>query len=174
MDNNFFTVQFKDDNSIVVSFNFPDPKPNCYYHIIIEDDKGDIYVTTDIKNYFWYKYVFNKFFKYHIKLLCFDGETVEMIDEKIFDKRNHKFLMSLKSDNEQEIRIWKDYLKLIESSLEINFDYLINGDLPEPDKILDTVEISKTKYEIFLRGSNRPLTNDFSSLTIIKTLFDIL
>jgi hypothetical protein len=81
--------------------------------------------------------------------------------------------MSLKSDNMQEIKIWKDYLKLVESSLEINFDYIINQDLPEPDKILDTIEISKDRYDIFLRYSNRPLTNDYSSLTIIKTLFDI-
>ena len=62
MDNNFFTVQFKDDNSIVISFNFQDPKPNCYYHVIIEDDKGDVYMTSNVNNYYWYKFVINKFF----------------------------------------------------------------------------------------------------------------
>ena len=172
-DNNFFTAQFKEENCLFVLFHFPS-KDGCYYHMIISDDKGDIYLTDNVKNGFWYKYGFSKFFKYDIKLLSFDGEKPELIDQKIFDIRNHKFLINLKSSNEQEIKIWTDYLKFIETTLSTQFDYVINGDLPEPDKILDTIEISRFQYDAYIKSSDKPLTDDYSSLTIIKTLFDIL
>ena len=168
-----FKINFKENNSLVVEINSPELKSD-FYHVIINDDKDRVYLTSMVENYHWYKYWFSNFFKYNIKLLSFDGEIVKIVDEKTFDIKNHQFLINLKSNNDQEIDIWKNYLKLVETTLNVKFDYIINSDLPPLENIIDTIEISRSMYDSSLSSSEKPLTDDYSSLTIIKTLFDVL
>jgi len=142
--------------------------------MIISDNNDEVYMSTEVKNGHWYKYWFSFFFKYNIKLLSFDGENVEIIDEKNFDIKNHKFLINLRTESNQELNIWRDYLSLVESTLSTKFDIIVNADLPPEQDLTDTIEISRLMYDLYLGSSEKPLTNDYSSLTIIKTLFNIL
>ena len=171
--NDFITIRFRNMtpsvNSIQMDFHWP-LDLNYYHSYILTDDK-DIYINEIIKNGWWYRYNIEKVFNYNIKLLSFDGSVVKIMDEKLFDMKNHKFTINLKSDLPEELEIWKSYLKIIESSFHTNFTilYNFNDDISSEQ---DSVEISKEAYENNLIKYTKPITNDYSSLTIIKTLFD--
>jgi len=182
------SVNFKEGNilSILVDCNSEIED----YIIIIEDENENNYSTYGISNQSldyttWgvanlvtiqdnksvINYHANCFFKYKIKLISQNDGVLKIIDEKLFDINQHDFLISLKSDDKKEIKIWQNYLKLVESILGKKINYTINT---IPDKVNDTIEISKYYYDIYIKESEEPLRETPSSLTIIKSLFNIL
>jgi len=168
-----FSIKFKTENSInlfVVDFDFKE-ESNCYYNMIMSDNKNYIYYPGNVKGNFSYQYEFDKVFKYNVKLLQFDGEIIKLIDEKNFNIKNHNFTIILKSEIMKDLEIWNDYLMMVEARLGVKFN-ITNGYSQKNTK--DAVEISRASYDNFLKKSIKPLTNDYSSLTIIKSLFDIL
>lgn len=159
-------------NSMRLIFQFQETQ-NCFYNAIIFDNNDNIYRNVDVSSGHWFDLYFDNFFKYKIKLLSFDGNIVKIMYEKSFDINDHNFLISLQSTNKDDIDIWKNYLLLVESALNVKFKIIINGKIPINNK-MDVVEISRYKYDLYLKHSNMPLTEDYSSLTIIKKLFYIL
>jgi len=179
--NRFFYVHFVADSSInylQLDFNFEE-KPNFYYHVIVTDDK-DYYYNMDVNGDFTCKFKCDKFIKYNIKLIAFDANntTIEIIDEKKWVINCHDLTIQLKSMNYEELRIWKEYLK--EVADEYTFVRIIYGGIRfnvlENNTMFfdDSIEISRDVYNDYLINSHTPLTDDYSPLTIIKTLFDIL
>ena len=69
---------------------------------------------------------------------------------------------------------WKEYLLTIESKLNTKFNIIINDGFLKFDNTHDYVEISRASYDNYLKRSATPLTDDYSSLTIVKSLFDII
>lgn len=164
--NKYFSANFKNQSSI----NFLDISLNLlsssdYYVMIINNDKDDIYYSFQINPaYDTYQIPFNKIFKYDIKLLSFDGNTVKLLQHSIFDIKNHRFKIHLKSDDKNEIEIWKQYIKFFEITYSNKM----------PIDVTDTIEISRNIYDSYLIGSHVPLRVDNSSLTVIKTIFDVI
>ena len=158
------------ENAIRVEFNF-NLSLNTYYQFIINDDRDEIYSTPLTTNGYCHKEIFFKFFKYKIKLLSFDINGIKIIDEINFDVKNHNFTLSLKSESKDEIEIWKNYISLVESTLNIKINHVINSD--SANKLMDIIEISRDKYELSL-DTYGYVTDDYSSLAIIKNLFNIL
>lgn len=173
--NNFFIRFLSDENSVnwfQVNLLFND-EVNCYYNLIVSDDKDIIHNAQGVAgNGNWYNYDFNKIFKYKIKLLKFDGENISLMDQDFFDIKNHNLNIILKSDNEKDIKIWKYYLWLIQ--IKFNFKFNIIENYTPEQSFGDYVEISRLAYDNYLIKSEKPLTDDYSSLTIITTLFDII
>ena len=171
--NDFITVRFRNIspsvNTIQMDFHWS-TELNCYHSYILTDNK-DIYINEIVKNGWWYRYDISKVFNYKIKLLSFDGSVVQIMDEKLFDIKNHNFTINLKTDIPEELDIWKNYLKIIENTFNVNFILLHNSNL-DISSDQDSFEISRSAYENYLIRYTKPITNDYSSLTIVKTLFD--
>ena len=173
-----FKVRFiNDENSInwfqttIYYDNFDNE--NSYFDIVVQDDTDTIYYAMLVHNNNWYNFQFDKIFNYKIKCLIFDGDTIKVLDEIKFDIKKHNFNIVLKSDNKEEIKIWKYYLWLVQIKLDVKFNIKVN-EYFQFDNVNDFVEISRKSYEMYLKRSEKPLNNDFSSLTIITSLFDIL
>lgn len=172
--NDFFSIRFFNENSInwfQITFFFQE-EVDCYYNMIVSDESESVYYASNIKSGFWYSYNFGKAFKYNVKLLKFDGDNITAICEDNFNIKDHNINVILKSDNEQEIKIWKYYFWLLQIKLNYKINIFINEDCSSND--IDTfVEISKESYINYLKKSETPLTDDYSSLTIISNLLDI-
>lgn len=175
MSRGFFSLNFRTDNSanlFYVTTHFQECE-NCYYNIIMSDDKDTIYYPANIKNGFWYRFDFDKVFRYNVKMLQFDGDNVKKIDEKYFSLKEHNFNIFLKSDDEKEIKFWKDYLLIMQLKFNTKFN-IIHKYVSLENQIGDYVEISRDAYDIFLKKSYNSLTDDYSSLTIIRSLFNVV
>lgn len=171
--NNYFSVRFLTNDSInwfQVSFDFQE-LPNCTYSMIMYDNKNYIWYPQNIKSGMWYNYDFNKVFNYTVKLLQFDGDEIKVIDEKNFNIKNHDFNILLKSEDKKELQYWKYYLILIQLKLNVKFN--IKNELLNQD-FGDYIEISRKAYDNYLKKCETPITDDYSSLTIIRSLFDIV
>lgn len=181
-------INFGEYNSLLISADFK-LKENQNLILILTDNKNENYsiygiYDKELKNSSYsvanfikimdgnanIRYYGGKFFKYNIKLILQENDNLILLEEIKFDKNKHKFFIILISENDEEIQIWKNYLKLAESVLNIKIDYIINSKSNKQD---DIIEISKNKYDIYLKQSEIPLRDNYSSLTIIKTLFDI-
>lgn len=156
-------------NWFQINFHFQE-LPNCYYNVIVDDDDY-IYYSKNINSNNYYNYDYCKAFKYNIKLIQFDGEIIKLIHEEKFDFKKHNFNIILKSNDYKEIQIWKYYLLLVQLKLDVKINIILN-DVSQDDG--DYVEISKTAYNHYLNISDKPLTDDYSSITIISTLFNVI
>jgi len=157
---------------ITIPENYLDDR--CYYNAIISDENDTFYYDEIITNNKWFNFdVFGKVFKYNIKILKFDGDNITTFENYNFNIKNHNFNISLRSEDKNEIRIWKYYLWLIQIKYHIKFN-IIENDILYDDSLSDFIEISKKSYSNYLKTCEKPITNDYSSLTIISTLFDIL
>jgi len=174
MENKYYSVRFLSDENSVNWFQltFYGGLENHYYSIIISDNKDDIYHCVSVENQNWYNYDPNKIFQYNIKLLQFDGETIQLVDETNFNIKNHNFNIILKSESEKEIKIWKFYLWLLQLKMNVKFNIVVNEDLEQNDG--DYFEISKNAYDNYLKKTDTPLTDDYSSITIITSMFNVL
>jgi len=182
-------INFKENNSFCISV---DCNLKEYENLIfsISDNKNEFYIACAVYNIKLTKDSYSvanfvkcengkaiincypgKFFKYKIKIISQIDDKLEIIKEEEFNINKHQFYLFLNSDNDQEIEIWKNYIKLVESILSIKINYIINDIFNTSD---DIIEISKNRYDNYIKESETPLRNDYSSLTIIKTLFDIL
>lgn len=169
-ENNFFEIKFKRYNMIKMSF-FYLPK-DAYYHIIVSDLDNEYYQVLDVEGGYWYKRPFYSL-KYIFYLLSFDGNEIKFIDRSIFDIKNHNFLINLRTNDLNELRIWKNYLFSKEKEFGVKFNIIENINSTELEDVDDCIEISKEIYEDKLKNSNTPLREDYSSISIIKTLFNI-
>lgn len=143
------------------------------YNAIISGNNDELYYATKIVPNTWWNYSFNKIFKYNVKVLEFDGDDISVMCEKNFDIKNHNFNISLKSEDEKEIKIWKYYLWLLQLKLDTKFNIIVNCDF-EDQNYGDFVEISRKSYDNYLKKCHEPLTDDYSSLTIIRKIFNIV
>lgn len=186
----YLNVKFE-ENSLLITVNFT-PKLNQDLVLIIDDEKQNHHVIYGLLNQktldhnSWgvanlvlikeniasINYDSINAFKYNITLLSQVNGSFEILEKKEFNIKNHNFLLNLKSENENEIRIWKDYIQLIVSILNTKINYIVNSEIYTNKS--DTIEISKYFYDNLLMKSERPITEDYSSLTIIKNLFNIL
>ena len=173
--NDFFSVRFFNDSESVnwfqITFFFQE-EIDCYYNMIVSDENESIYYASNIKSGFWYSYNFGKVFKYNVKILKFDGDNIKTVCEDNFNIKDHNINVMLRSDDEREIKIWKYYLWIIQIKLNKKINIFINEDyvLNDTDTFL---EISNKSYINYLKKNETPLTDDYSSLTIISSLFDI-
>ena len=154
----------------ILTFFFQE-EPDSYYNMIVSDEKESVYYASNIKSGFWHSYNFGKVFKYNVKILKFDGDSITTICEDIFNIKDHNMNVILKSDDEQEIKIWKYYLWLLQIKLNSKINIIINEDISNETDTF--VEISKESYINYLKKSEKSLTDDYSSLTIISSLLDI-
>lgn len=185
----FLKTQFR-ENSLNISIDY-DFKMNENLIVVVSDDRDENYtvygvfnkelkenqyaVALFIRSYdgkSFFTHYSDKFFKYKINIISQIDDVLSNITEINFDPKYHKFFLRLKSNDQNEIEIWKNYIKLLESISNIKIEYSINSNTNILDNF-DTIEISKESYEKYIRQSNRPVTDDYSSLTIIKTLFNI-
>jgi hypothetical protein len=182
----YLDIKFK-SNSLQITVNFA-PKINQDLALIIDDENNhhhSIYGILNQKtleytswgvanlvlienNVAIINYISNNIFKYKITLISQINGVLEILEKKVFDIKDHNFTLNLKSENENEIKIWKDYIKLVESILNTKINYLINSERT------NVIEISRYYYDCLLKQSENPITEDYSSLTIIKSIFDIL
>ena len=172
--NDFFSVRFFNDNESInwfqITFFFQD-EPDCYYDVIVSDDIESVYYASLIKSGFWHSYNFGKAFRYNVRLLKFDGDNITTICEDNFDINDHTINVILKSDDEKEIKIWKYYLWLLQIKMNFKMNIFINEYISNDTDTF--VEISEKSYINYLKKSEKPLTDDYSSLTIISSLLDI-
>jgi hypothetical protein len=183
---NYLDIKFK-GNSLQITVNFT-PKINQDLVLIIDDENNNHHSIYGILNQktleynSWgvanliliqnniasINYISNNIFQYKITLISQFNGVLEILEKKVFDIKDHDFLLNLKSENENEIKIWKDYIKLVESILNTKINYIVNNEN------INAIEISRFFYDCILKQSENPITEDYSSLTIIKSLFDIL
>ena len=176
MRNNFYYARFVSYDSmnyLQLSFDF-NAQENEYYNIVISNENDDIFYSSNIENLHWYNFDFFKVFKYNLKFLKFDGDEIKFIHQEIFDPNNHNFNIMLKTDNDKEMKIWKYYLWLLQIKYGYKFNIIENENFENMDDYNDYVEISMEAYKIFLRKQKNAIVNDYSSLTIISKLFDII
>lgn len=171
--NDFFNTKFfycDSDNYVKVGLNnFDDSK---HYHLIMSDDEDDMYYAVVVEPGFWYNFNVNVY-KWNFKLLEFDDNEIHVMVEDKFDFQN--FNISLISDDEEEIKIWKYYLWLVQMKFDCKFEIIINKEFI--DNEFDEgnyVKISRESYNNYIKKTTTPLRNDYSSLTIITTLFNVL
>jgi len=174
--NGFFSINLRKD-MIHITCIFPYEKENAYYQLIVKDFDNRSYNTLEIENNKWFERPFYET-KYDFTLLEFDGNETKIVDTIQFDIRNHNYLINLKSHDISELMLWKGYLDSVQSHysniLLDNIKVVVNGVEPEYINDIDFVEISYERYIEYLKNSNKPLTDDYSSLTIIKTLFNVI
>ena len=174
MNNNFFNIRFiSDENSInwfQITMDYRDN--NCEYCISITDYKNSMCYTQPVENKKWYNYDFGNIFRYDVKLLKFGYDKIRIVNNAKFDIKNHNFNIILKSDDEKEIKIWKYYLWLIQLKLDVKFNIIESKNYID-ENYIDVIEISKNAYDYHLKRFNNS-TNDYSSVKIITTLFDVL
>lgn len=144
----------------------------CYYNLVINDDKDEYHFSQNVRGGEWYNFDVNKFFKYKVELLKFDGKKINVIEREIFHINKHNFNIILRSDDPLDIKIWKFYLWLLQIKYNYRFNIIENE---YPDQTYeDFVEISRYSYDKYLKKSEEPLTDDYSSITIISKLFGIV
>lgn len=177
--NNFFTVGFK-SNLLFLNFDKIPVHYNDMFHVIIKDVETDMYISRNVNKNHWYclgkedRYS-QIFFKYDIKLLNFDGINLKIIDTHIYDINNHQFYLSLFPRNESEFKIWMSYIEILEKTLNKKIDYKINEEYKWTlHDNLDSIIISHEMYDTYIKGTPNPFLYDYSSLSIIKTLFNIM
>ena len=173
--NDIFYVRFLYDEHSVNWFQiiFIGGETNNYYNAITSGNNDELYYAVKIQTNTWWNYDFNKIFNYNIKILQFNGEDISVVSEKNFDVKNHIFNISLKSIDEKEIKIWKYYLWLLQLKMNTKFNIIVNDDF-ENQNYGDFVEISRKSYDNYLKKCHEPLTDDYSSLTIIRKIFNII
>jgi hypothetical protein len=170
LNNEFFSIRFICDTNSVnwlqITTNYNESSD---YYISVSDDKNLMCHTIPVKNNMWYNYDFGYVFKYSIKLLKFGSDKVKIIKNEDFDIRNHNFNIILKSDDSNEIKTWKYYLWLIQLKFDVRFNIIENENIELEG---ETIEISRAAYQYHLNKFY--IQNDYSSSTIIKTLFDVM
>lgn len=175
MNNEFLNIRFiSDDDSInwlQITMNYKDCD-SCDYCISVTDYKNSLCYTQPVENKMWYNYDFGNIFRYNVKLLKFGYDKTRIVNNAKFDIKNHTFNIILKSDDSKEIKIWKYYLWLIQLKLDVKFNIIESKNYVD-ENYIDIIEISKSAYDYHLKRFNNP-TNDYSSFTIIKTLFDVI
>lgn len=173
--NNYFSVRFFCENSsnqTQITFHYNEEK-NCYYNAIIKNDDESVFYAINVKSGFWNSFNFGKPFRYNINLLKFDGDVIKFIFNDNFDVKDHNFNITLKSDDEKQIKIWKYYLWLLQLKLNVKFNVIVNEEFDKNDTD-DFVEISIPVYINLLKKSDKPIIDDYSSLTIISSILDII
>jgi hypothetical protein len=174
MDDIFFVRFLYDDKSVNwFQIIFVGGASDCYYNAVTSGNNDELYYAVKIYPKTWWNYDFNKIFNYNVKILQFDGDEISVMCEKNFDIKKHNFNITLKSEDEKQIRIWKYYLWLIQLKLGVQFNIIVNEDFENQD-YGDYVEISRKSYDNYLRKCRHPLTDDYSSLTIIRKVFNII
>jgi len=176
MINDLYNISFLYDNNDVNWFQFilsGDVDPVCYYNVEVNDDINDKHYAFSINHGQWKNLDFNVF-KYYVKLLKFCGGEISIINECVFDIKNHNFNISLISEDVKEIRIWKYYLWLIQLKMDCKFNIVVNERFEEQGDGNDYVCISRKAYDNYLLKSETPLTDDYSSLTIIRSIFKVV
>jgi len=171
--NDFFNTNFfycNGENSVKIGLN--DFDSDKHYHLIMTDDEDDMYYAIVVEPGFWYNFNVNVY-KWNFKLLEFDGDEISILVEDKIDIE--KFNISLISDDEEEIKIWKYYLWLVQVKLGYKFDIIVNQEFLDNEfEEGDYVEISRECYNNYIKKTTTPLRNDYSSLTIITTIFSVL
>lgn len=150
--NKDFSVRFVSDDSsmnwLQVNINFEKYKD---YVLSIFDEFDNIYHANSIEH-LWYNYTFGRVFKYDLKISLYGEDNVKTERMK-FNINDHKFNIILISDNDQDIRIWKYYLWLIQIKYDVKFNIIENKKI---DQIFeDYVEISRMAYDTYLKSSKK-------------------
>ena len=172
------------NNSLIININY-ELKDDQNLIVIINNKENDIYALYGLyKNklssdfYSIVEYVFNencdfyivydskKVFKYNIDIYLQDKENIIHLENKIFNIEDHNFYFDLKSDNNKEIKIWKNYIELLKSTLNLKTT-------SKKDEFCDICNISKDDYLLYLKETEKPLNNSNSSIDIIKKIFDV-
>lgn len=174
MKNIFYIIRYlSDENSANwLQISFYCDKPHNYI-VVVSDEEDNIIHTIDMTDELWHNFILNVF-SYNIKLLELSDDSFKIINEQKFDIKNHNFNIILKSENNDEIKIWKYYLWLIQLKLDVKFTIIVNEDFPTQDGCCcDFFEISRKAYDIYLENNSKS-TDDYSSINIITTLFDVI
>jgi len=86
IDANFILDRY---NILLIKVNFPES--TNIHELVLRDDKDEIYIKQRVQNNSITPFNFLKVFKYNIQLFSFNGDVIEMIEEKKFDISNHNF-----------------------------------------------------------------------------------
>lgn len=168
--NNNFKLNFELDYSLMMKFNFKRNSDNEAFFFVLKDKKELCKYSSTIYEKGWFKFFSYRVFPYDIKFYKIRENIITLVDDAKFDIRNHDFSIILNSDNQDDIDIWHNYLKLKESIHKVNFRIHINE---KPTDYVDLIEISKERYENYIYISEIPIRENYSKLNIIETLFDI-